>query len=375
MIFAACAAHAQTKLKIDFGSPGAREVWTADSLTAPPKDVQSSSAAVFEFLPSSTSGKLLLVRDDATGNLAVSNRTGDWKPTAADFKFIGKLKVRVEHAGQPVYAASVTLTNGGEKRTAIVDPGVKGEVSFYGLRPGPTTIETQYSFEARTKSAPKQTLDLSLKRSDPIPKVVVSIPDMVMTLEPEAPAKPSAQEKAEPSPAAGISGPGFYILYIAGIAAAIAAAYGILRYVQRNQAMVEDKLSKLGVKLPDPQQDDPVVVAPSKPEPQQQIILGDSGTDPVAPIAIGRPKLVGPSTIEIQDGASIVSREPGGIHVDDATVSRQHAKIEFENGSVVLTDLNSTNGTFVNGHRIDVPTPLSSGDLVQFGQVSFRFEG
>ena len=38
-------------------------------------------------------------------------------------------------------------------------------------------------------------------------------------------------------------------------------------------------------------------------------------------------------------------------------------------GQVVLHDLGSTNGTYVNGRRVTVPTPLSKGDAVQVGKT------
>src|SRR5262249_3690539 len=47
------------------------------------------------------------------------------------------------------------------------------------------------------------------------------------------------------------------------------------------------------------------------------------------------------------------------------TVSARHAVIEQRDGRLVITDLHSTNGTFVNGQRIAGPTALSENDLLQ----------
>ncbi len=55
-----------------------------------------------------------------------------------------------------------------------------------------------------------------------------------------------------------------------------------------------------------------------------------------------------------------------------ATVSGRHAKIEEMNERLVLTDLKSTNGTFVNGRRIDAAVELQENDLVQFADQAFR---
>ncbi|HAS45900.1 MAG TPA: hypothetical protein DCS93_35790 [Microscillaceae bacterium] len=54
------------------------------------------------------------------------------------------------------------------------------------------------------------------------------------------------------------------------------------------------------------------------------------------------------------------------------TVSGQHATITIENGSFYLTDLGSTNGTFVNGSRVS-KTILKSGDMIKLGAANLKF--
>jgi EAL domain-containing protein (putative c-di-GMP-specific phosphodiesterase class I) len=54
------------------------------------------------------------------------------------------------------------------------------------------------------------------------------------------------------------------------------------------------------------------------------------------------------------------------------TTSGLHAEINMESDVLHLTDLGSTNGTFVNGTRITEPTRLRQGDLIQFANVPFR---
>ncbi len=60
----------------------------------------------------------------------------------------------------------------------------------------------------------------------------------------------------------------------------------------------------------------------------------------------------------------------------DAGVSRRHAIIAMENGVCVVQDLESANGTFVNGQRVSpqVPTPLRHGDELKFGTLLLRIE-
>lgn len=57
----------------------------------------------------------------------------------------------------------------------------------------------------------------------------------------------------------------------------------------------------------------------------------------------------------------------------DTMASRRHARIEVHGASVSLTDLNSTNGTYVNGQRIQSQA-LRGGDIVKVGATSFRVE-
>lgn len=63
------------------------------------------------------------------------------------------------------------------------------------------------------------------------------------------------------------------------------------------------------------------------------------------------------------------------LALDDDTVSRSHARLDFEHGAWQLTDLGSTNGTWVEGTRLaaQVPTPLPFGATVQFGQTRLHF--
>jgi hypothetical protein len=57
----------------------------------------------------------------------------------------------------------------------------------------------------------------------------------------------------------------------------------------------------------------------------------------------------------------------------DGTVSARHAQvIVADNGSASVEDLGSTNGTWVNGRRIDVRAPLRDGDLLQVGATHLR---
>jgi len=63
------------------------------------------------------------------------------------------------------------------------------------------------------------------------------------------------------------------------------------------------------------------------------------------------------------------------IVVGDAEISRQHTRVTRTPGGMVLEDLGSTNGTFINGDRLVSPRVLASGDLVGMGEnVTMTFE-
>jgi pSer/pThr/pTyr-binding forkhead associated (FHA) protein len=95
----------------------------------------------------------------------------------------------------------------------------------------------------------------------------------------------------------------------------------------------------------------------------------------------GAPRLVavsGPYTgqaFEIPPLGGYIGREPGRevALTADATASRRHASIAPENGALVLRDEGSSNGTFVNGQRIQEHA-LQPGDEVRIGASVFRFE-
>jgi predicted component of type VI protein secretion system len=63
------------------------------------------------------------------------------------------------------------------------------------------------------------------------------------------------------------------------------------------------------------------------------------------------------------------------IPVNDAEVSRRHARLSFQGGKYVLEDMGSTNGTFVNGQRLTGPRVLKSGEVISLGeQIVFVYE-
>jgi hypothetical protein len=62
------------------------------------------------------------------------------------------------------------------------------------------------------------------------------------------------------------------------------------------------------------------------------------------------------------------------IVVDDQFASAEHAVLTFRGRTWYVEDLNSTNGTFVNGSPVDGVAPLGYGDELQLGEVRLRLE-
>ena len=75
----------------------------------------------------------------------------------------------------------------------------------------------------------------------------------------------------------------------------------------------------------------------------------------------------------IGEGLSIGRRDNAGLRILDRSVSRDHARLFLINGEVALADHGTTNGTFVNGNRIE-RVLLQVGDMVRVGlHTVFRF--
>jgi len=72
-------------------------------------------------------------------------------------------------------------------------------------------------------------------------------------------------------------------------------------------------------------------------------------------------------------GATLGRSRQCEVMVDDPNVSRQHAEIRPRGGSWVVTDLGSTNGSQLNGRRLEQPTVLKPGDEIELGTTTLTF--
>ena len=95
--------------------------------------------------------------------------------------------------------------------------------------------------------------------------------------------------------------------------------------------------------------------------------------------AVGGRKLVyrliwGNREIALGPGENLFGRDEDAIvWIDDALVSRRHARIVIDETGAVLEDLGSKNGTYLRGKRIEAPTKLANEDEVTIGPASMIF--
>ena len=107
------------------------------------------------------------------------------------------------------------------------------------------------------------------------------------------------------------------------------------------------------------------IVPPAKDRPQRSTanlrlptgkrfsLAAISGTDAGKTFPVVKPRMV-------------IGRTGADVNLSDAEISRNHAAVEFEEETVTLVDLGSTNGTFVDGQRIDT-APLSNYGEFEIG--------
>jgi len=100
-----------------------------------------------------------------------------------------------------------------------------------------------------------------------------------------------------------------------------------------------------------------------------------------APVARGALVVIDPAGSSLTAGealaltpATMIGRDEGSpIVADDPHVSARHAEIRFDRGQWWLRDLDSSNGTYLNGNPVRAVIGIRPGDVIQCGRVRFRF--
>ena len=117
------------------------------------------------------------------------------------------------------------------------------------------------------------------------------------------------------------------------------------------------------------------------PPPADATGIHSAVTAGAGPSGVGDPRLVVERApghtpgmeYEIAGGAVLGRGEQAEIRLDDPYASSAHARLVLQGGRVVLEDLGSTNGTFLNEEAVSGPQPLHQGDRVRIGDSEFLF--
>jgi hypothetical protein len=313
----------------------------------------------------------------------------------------------VSSAGKPVPAASITLTTerDGSKSVQSGVTDAAGVARFESVLPGRVQVEAK---------AGKALSSVNFVALPPVPggefvqRVSLSGGDADLAPTPApaggpivtSPGNPPVivvdrGEKAETNSAL----PGWIGIIVLGV-----GGFFGWRWLKSRGMSVKDVLDKAGVNLPDeaasgvnPNLRPPSPAsAPLPPLPS----LGDlpsagpassagvfapnpSNRGPASlPSPTGQPKLVGirgplAGQSFLLLGPLTLGREPDNTVAlpGDNTASRKHAVVmPGASGGWEIADSGSSNGTFVNGQRIQAPTPLAHGDEIAVGTARLRFE-
>jgi predicted component of type VI protein secretion system len=74
-------------------------------------------------------------------------------------------------------------------------------------------------------------------------------------------------------------------------------------------------------------------------------------------------------------GVTVAGRQDGcQLQIRSSQVSRKHCELFERGGQLLVKDLKSSNGTFVNGHKVEDEHPLKAGDELSIGGVKFRVQ-
>ncbi|HEX8433955.1 FHA domain-containing protein [Archangium sp.] len=83
---------------------------------------------------------------------------------------------------------------------------------------------------------------------------------------------------------------------------------------------------------------------------------------------VGRTFALAEASTELGRGKEVA------VRLRDIAVSRRHARVRHQDGAFFLEDLGSPNGVYLNGKRVEAPSPLTEGDVIELGRTLLRFQ-
>jgi hypothetical protein len=80
-------------------------------------------------------------------------------------------------------------------------------------------------------------------------------------------------------------------------------------------------------------------------------------------------------TFALAEASTDIGRgKEASVRLRDIAVSRQHARIRHQEGTFLLEDLDSPNGLYLNGQRVETASTLKEGDVIELGRTLLRFQ-
>jgi hypothetical protein len=413
------AAPANVPITLNFPEEGERLWWVEDPngnpLSAPTK--VSDKKVIVQ--PKAKAGKLC-VQDVKTGNLArfdIGNVPGNIEFKSDSWTHAVRVRVELKANDKPVAGAVVTLKDkSGKPQSRVLEPTALGIVEFERVALGNLKIEAR--FDDGTKVS--NDLNLKAERAETVPVFKIGVSGNVPTVDVPTAAstdsstsKPASPVEEPEQPRSLFSTIGVIVLFMIATGLTIGVLFLLVKLAMKHEQPLSDAMAKMGVQLPQTGSNDPddgslpIATATAAAEPivpegfcafcgQKKdpttgacaCTIGASpsvagGTMTTAGTLTGVWRLVGlqgtyaGQVFEIRDDLVVIGREatnPIALS-NDTAISRRHAQLIKQGDTLLVQDLGSSNGTYVNGMQITSETILRPGDTVQFGGSTFKVEG
>lgn len=307
-------------------------------------------------------------------------KTNKWAPKAEAFTLIAHIEVTIQTGGGVLQAGNLKLESKNKSDSILLTGTASNRATFKFWPDASIKFTLDYEHEGEKKST-STTVDIPKGLSPH--NVTLVIPEQFASATPSTTTSQKGDERDPPKAPEGKNPLQSFFQLIVGLVVVGALGYGAFWYYKNNQQVVEKLANQAGL---NPQANpDPTGALPPEPAKRelQKIDLG-AGAEPTnaAPVSAATPVVKNPRLVTasgdifmIQEGNSTVGREGAALTLTgESSVSRLHASLERSGDSITLSDNGSTNGTYLNGIKIDSPRVLNPGDTVQFGSVQYRYE-